>query len=1229
MQGDFSRRTFDRKKQFCGVFMQQGRVQVDADWNEQVLLEDCLRTTEARDVIGLAGAPKYGGGFQVGVTPDRQDLTLSPGRLYVGGMLCEPDPRPLPIMDAVSDRLTLASLSSEGRALTVGGWIALTAPDRLLQVVKITGITGAEGSLSFAPPLSDAELAALQPGSLARPLLTYFTQPWVEDHDLPEAGRYLVYLDVWRRHVSAVEDPAIREVALGGPDTATRMQTVWQVKLLSVAEEDESCECAHFPPGWSPEGPSPARLEARTASSPQVTDPCLLPPGSGYLGLENQLYRVEVHKPGGLHEATFKWSRDNGSVVTAVKHISGQVMEVQDLGRDHHLGFAVNDWVEYLDDRLELQGRPGILLLIADLDPAGPTITFSSGASLPASCEPEFHPRLRRWHQAKGSPDQGILITDAWLPLEHGLEVRFSGNSFRTGDYWLIPARTATRQAQGHIEWPWDELTAAPLAQPPLGIEHAYCPLALVEVDGQGFKPSQPTDCRRIFPPLIEVGAGAETGRGCCRVTVGNGRDSCGDYNDLQAAIDDLPADGGRICLLPGDHLGNFIIRGKKHLMISGCQWRTRVLPSPDPERRAKPVFLVEDCESVVLEFLDIVHLEGTGIEAGVTAHGALKDLEIRDNRIHAWTHAVKVTGGEGIVIRNNRIRMLDADESGVAVFLGGEHCRIDHNSIVVIPGQSRQAELPLKKITRFPNPVYECTARAELYRHQFFVEYLDFVWKYPPAGHEWDLPPAYQGSGGLQIAGGSEDIRIVGNEITGGSWNGITLGHLPEAVPEVARPHRRSFALASLPSEAKSALHYQFRSFLYDIIIDANDIRAAGLNGIGVVSFFALKDTGLLVSVNGLTITNNRISRCLRQASDYVTEGLWLRMEKDMGLGGIALADCENLVIRENTIADNGTAQQEPVCGIFLLHGEKVDISDNRLVNNGPPPTPAGSKALRGGQRGGIVISLSFKEWWQELREHLQERDFPLPDGIPAVKIHHNLVSQPLGRALTLTTFGPVTIVGNHLTSLGIDSSSRTASLAGTVFVMNLGISKDVVGALVVSHGFMPRSLKAMTTVSFPQDVGMVEAPDLGMVEALQHLPAGQVLYADNQTTLNLLTAGFERALSSQLLVSMDDVSYIGNQSECISYLDVVFVDAGLVGATVRTCNNRFQSGFTLMWYSLISFGFMNTTMGNQATHCLITLGLPQFLQDTANTVAIGANCPDYLKQIGIHYLAAVQAHK
>ena len=38
MKGDFSRNTFDPGNHYSAVLMQQGRVQVDADWNEQAAI---------------------------------------------------------------------------------------------------------------------------------------------------------------------------------------------------------------------------------------------------------------------------------------------------------------------------------------------------------------------------------------------------------------------------------------------------------------------------------------------------------------------------------------------------------------------------------------------------------------------------------------------------------------------------------------------------------------------------------------------------------------------------------------------------------------------------------------------------------------------------------------------------------------------------------------------------------------------------------------------------------------------------------------------------------------------------------------------------------------------------------------------------------------------------------------------------------------------------------------
>jgi hypothetical protein len=109
---------------------------------------------------------------------------------------------------------------------------------------------------------------------------------------------------------------------------------------------------------------------------------------------------------------------------------------------------------------------------------------------------------IRRWDHKKLDPTLGyptldeengtLLINEGdWLMLEDGVQICFdqaSGedkiHNYRTGDYWLIPARTAT----GDIEWPRfeEDPLSVPLSVPPHGVEHHYAPLAVISVDSDG-----------------------------------------------------------------------------------------------------------------------------------------------------------------------------------------------------------------------------------------------------------------------------------------------------------------------------------------------------------------------------------------------------------------------------------------------------------------------------------------------------------------------------------------------------------------------------------------------------------------------------------------------------------------------------------------------------------------------------------------------------------------------
>lgn len=118
-----------------------------------------------------------------------------------------------------------------------------------------------------------------------------FDPPW----PLPE-GRHAIVLDSWRRLITALDDPSIREVALGGPTTSSRERVVWQVGAVPV---DADWDCSDDLPAA---GETTGELAARAEPDETAATPCLIPPQAGYTGLENQFYRVEIFDSGPAYD---------------------------------------------------------------------------------------------------------------------------------------------------------------------------------------------------------------------------------------------------------------------------------------------------------------------------------------------------------------------------------------------------------------------------------------------------------------------------------------------------------------------------------------------------------------------------------------------------------------------------------------------------------------------------------------------------------------------------------------------------------------------------------------------------------------------------------------------------------------------------------------------------------------------------------------------------------------
>ncbi len=542
MKGDFSNLRFRPTKHYTSVLQQQGRVSLDSDANEQCAIYDHLRDTETGDFVGRWGGPSDDCGFEITVRDGA--IHIGRGRYYVEGIFCENEHA-----QWYSDQLYLLD-----------------------------------------PNPTDAEL------------LNELSQGSIDEIQ--------VYLEVWRRLVTALDDPCLREPALGQADTTARAQTVFRVVARAITSATSAVStatlgqasatllsnssatlskatftnslnagnlrlaAANTAPALSainltsgltlntglPLGTSSTAASSGAASTaasvPQdccqgvdveVAGPpgklmattgggsddcsCQPTPAAGYIGLENQLYRVEIHESGDQNSATFKWSRENGSVVVAITGgIPGTQIQVDSLGPDANLGFAVGQWVEITDDTNlfgQSANQPGQLYQITAINPQILTVTLGQTV---AGIDTTRNARLRRWDQVQFATSNGIPLSagNPQIPLENGIQVQFAPGQYNSGDYWLIPARTAT----GNIEWPPNDPCDRDGSgyRLPRRTEAWRAPLACIEwANGE----VTVRDCRNQFDNLVDL---TKRPLGCCTI-VASPQDLAGNVT-LQSVID-------------------------------------------------------------------------------------------------------------------------------------------------------------------------------------------------------------------------------------------------------------------------------------------------------------------------------------------------------------------------------------------------------------------------------------------------------------------------------------------------------------------------------------------------------------------------------------------------------------------------------------------------------------------------------------------------------------------
>ena len=1212
---DLTRYLFQPGKRYSGVLQQQGRVTLDSDFNERRAIDDDDLRQTLIDVICAKGSPDDG--FRIAnprSTNGMVDFDISPGSFYLGGL-----------------RLVVAPPAPGESYHTQADWLQLTADGLAPQFPTAADLTSGERT-------------------------------------------DLVWLEAWEQAVTAAEDGEIREAALGGPDTTARLRRMRRVAVETGTRSNcrDAFDALRSRLEAGSGGEGTATLNSRTCElqsdtrltvtfDPTGVDEDLCTPAarSGYLGAENQAIRVQVTAPG-----RFIWGYDNASPLYRV-----QADPVPDPGggpatlrrirfltppRDEPSQPIVGDTVEVLrwgailPNGEKVAEPTGIFLRVeASYNPE--TLSIDVSQPVPdafanwftgdgaAYLSPRDDPAeqqyffLRVWRG--GAPAGG----DADHPFTPGTPAPLTGTGLsvtltdagRSGDHWIIAARPHTPD----VVVPWDLETGVA----PAGPRRFIAGLGLLHwsVNGTGVVSATVGDCRPRFRPLCHQ-------RGCCTITVGDGRVSHGDTTSIQQAVDLLPPEGGEVCVLPGEYREHVLIEDRRSITITGCGPRSRLIPSDTSA--ARPTVTISGSTNVQVRRLSLLGVDGVGVLVEgsrrrertfprrgpeLTTDIALVELRLEASQAPA-IYADFVTGLQvqrcelalGALRGSSSTRPAATQP---AMFVRGDEVDIGHCSVAVDPSASR----------------------------------ID------------------QQLGGIQIAGGSSRVRIHDNAITRGNGVGILLGSVryvdaptaggfsasgylaaalsmhtvawADTIPLVSDGTTVGFqdiGLSVLVSDqgcieidpipvpptdgGGTPLVPVSDGAIQDIRILDNDISSMGSSGIAVARFFDLDAQPDYISLVDATVQGNRIRRCVRLALGPVPAEL----VDDSAVGGIVLAHAAAVAIRENTIEDCGVNATDPLCGVYVQLAEGLIVEHNVIQRVGE--RLEGRQVPLDGRRGGVVVALALPGM-QPTVNALTRRAGLRQDGRPAARVHSNIVAASTGRALEIIAVGPVSVTDNQLTAYrsttvdigtlallsgGASTSSLNSNPVNAAAAVPLGSvasadPKDQATAFIDAMGGSVVSILnlGVSNEILLQSLGI---SGLGVVDlgAADRTPGddsddtlfanGEILFNHNQVTLDALDAGLTLTVSSVFLLTLDDLCMVGNASSCDLAIDFGITNLLAFGLSIRVTDNRFKEMILPLpdaWQSVFltsaaTLGAMNATHDNQGTSCFYALGQPVWSQ-------------------------------
>jgi Family of unknown function (DUF6519) len=496
MGSDRARISYDERQQYRSVVMQQGRVTLEADWNESQVISGEETRNEALDFVGPSGTPDDG--YAITFPNADFDFQVGAGTMYVGGV-----------------RASLAESVQYGQQ---SDWLDNAIDPDWVPVPQET-----PGNEYVTLLLREQEISA------------------VEDSDLKDAA--LGGPDTAQRTRLIQHIERLSTTGTDCPSALTDAQNHWAQEGLV------------FDPATMRLNSEASLLVSFTNTGPAPT-PCDPTAQGGYLGADNQLIRVKISSAdipidaGAGPGTSFLWGFDDASFLYRVTVIDPKTVKLQAPPVDAEHYPQAGQAIEILVAGASLASgeyvaapEGFVTTLAAGYNADAQTVSLQD--SLPAICgdgtpNGAQPPRvfLRVWRQQLAfTPGTPVALGDT------GVQVTLqtaNQSPFHVGDFWMYAMRPSTPQQV----YPERYLTDP---QPPDGPLEWACPLAVIQWTAGG-SGSVLSDCRNPFDNLVTL-TRRKLG-GCCTVNV-----SPADLarKSLQTILDQFRgAAGVNICFAPG-----------------------------------------------------------------------------------------------------------------------------------------------------------------------------------------------------------------------------------------------------------------------------------------------------------------------------------------------------------------------------------------------------------------------------------------------------------------------------------------------------------------------------------------------------------------------------------------------------------------------------------------------------------------------------------------------------